>query len=194
MTIHEALETTLPVIGALDSLGVHYFIGGSLASSLHGLARSTQGTDIVADIKLAHTEPFLSALNDRYYADPDSIRQAIRRQSHFNLLHLDTMFKVDVFVAGTRPYDRVQLERRELQDLTPQEGRQAYVATAADTILAKLSWFRDGGEVSERQWTDVLGMIRVQGERLDLAYLERWAGVLAVDRLLTRALVEADSP
>jgi len=100
---------------------------------------------------------------------------------------LASMFKVDVFLCGKRPYDRIQMERRERKALAPVPSREVFVATAEDLILAKLEWYRAGGEASDRQWQDVLGIVRYQGDRLDRAYLERWAGVLGVESLLDRA-------
>ena len=188
--MQEALEATLPIIEILESLPVPYFLGGSLASSFHGVPRATLDADLVAALEPRHTDTFLNALmslGDAYYADPDSIRKAIVAHGHFNLLHLDSMFKVDVFVCGTRPYDRIQLERRSRQILAEDSTREVFLPAPEDLILAKLEWYRAGGETSDRQWQDILGVLRRQGDRLDRAYLDRWAGVLGVASLLDRA-------
>jgi len=131
------------------------------------------------------------ALADAFYVDVESIQDAIRRHSSFNVIHLEMMFKVDVFVRKQRPFDQAQFDRRVAQVIATEPERTAYVASAEDTVLAKLEWFRMGGEVSERQWRDVLGVLKVQGERLDRDYLRRWAAVLRVSDLLERALIEA---
>ena len=187
----EPIAVTLLVIDALDALGVPYLIGGSLASAVHGVLRATMDTDLVADLRLEHAEPLARALSGAFYVDAESIREAVLHQSSFNVIHLETMFKVDVFVVKKRPFDRAQMERRVAQVIATDPERTAYVATAEDTILAKLEWYRMGGGVSDRQWRDVLGVIKVQADRLDLAYLRQWAAQLNVSDLLERALNEA---
>jgi len=181
----------LSVADALDALDVAYAIGGSFASALHGVMRATMGADLVAKLRPAHVEPLVQALGDAFYADAQTMRDAIRHQGSFNLIHLDTMFKVDVFVARPRAFDRSQLARRRLHLLSEDPERHAYVTSAEDVILSKLEWYRTGGEVSDRQWRDVLGVLKVQGERLDGSYLRRMAVELGVIDLLERALEEA---
>ena len=187
----EPLAVTMTVIDALDALGVPYAIGGSLASALHGVARATMDADLVAALSLDQVEPLARTLGDAFYADVETMRYAVRHHGSFNLIHLETTFKVDIFVAKPRPFDRSQLARRQRHLVSEDPECHAYVATAEDTALAKLEWYRLGGEVSDRQWRDVLGVVRVQAERLDRDYLRRMAAELGVDDLLERALEEA---
>jgi hypothetical protein len=186
----EQIAVTLAVAEALEALGAPYAIGGSFASALHGVMRATMDADLVADLRPEQVEPLAEALGDAFYADVDTMRNAVLQHRSFNLIHLETMFKVDVFVAKPRAFDRAQLARRQLQVLSQDPERHAYVASAEDIVLAKLEWYRLGGETSERQWRDVLGVLKVQGDRLDREYLVGMAAELGVTDLLYRTFEE----
>jgi hypothetical protein len=193
VSLPEPIAVTLLVTDALERLRIAYFIGGSLASATQGVARATMDADLVADLRPEHVEPLARLLGGAFYFDVDTIRHEVRRRGSFNVIHLPTMFKVDIFVNKGRPFDRAQFERRALHVLAAEPERSAYVASAEDTILAKLEWYRKGDEVSDRQWRDIQGVLKAQSDRLDLAYLRRWALQLNVDDLLERALAEAYS-
>lgn len=190
LPLTEPLAVTLRVVEVLDALHVPYFIGGSLASAVHGVVRTTMDVDLVAAMQLEHVTPLVAQLGAAFYADETMIRDAVAHCGSFNLIHLDSMFKVDVFVYTGRPFERAQFERRVSQTLSQEPQRAAYVTTAEDIILAKLEWYRQGGELSERQWRDVVNVTKVQGETLDLDYLRRWAVQLHVGDLLERVLEE----
>ena len=193
MTATDLLLALEPVVAALEALGVRYYVAGSLASSAHGVPRASIDADVVADLREAHVERLVPRLQG-YYVDEGRVRSAVRARRSFNAIHLATMFKIDVFVAKGRPFDHEALDRarpRALEDVP--EARQYVVASAEDTILAKLEWFRLGGEVSDRQWADIVGMLKTGAERVDYAHLDRWAGVLEVADLLQRARQECGS-
>lgn len=186
----EPVAVTLQVVDALEQVAATYVIGGSLASTIHGVVRTTLDTDIVAELSLQQAQPFAGLLAGAFYLDINTIRNAIQQRSSFNVIHLATMFKVDIFVSKGRPFDRQQLDRRQRWLADPDSDRAIYVATPEDTVLAKLAWYRQGGQMSDRQWRDVLGVLAVQGNRLDLGYMRRWAAMLDVSDLLERALLE----
>lgn len=187
----ETTRLTLLVAQTLEQLGIAYAVGGSLASSLHGVMRSTLDVDIVTDMRLEHIPPLVAALSKEFYADDEMMRGAIEHHSSFNLIHYETAFKVDIFIRKLRAFDQMQLERRETSIIATDPEQSIYVVSPEDIVLAKLEWYRMGREVSDRQWRDILGVIKTRAGELDLAYLRKWAIELKVSDLLERALTEA---
>jgi len=190
----EQTQVNLLVVRAFETLRVPYFLGGSMASSVHGIYRATADADFVAALRPHHAEPLARLLQPTFYADLEAIRAAIASLRSFNVIHLDSMLKVDVFVASTAPFHLAQMRRRVLQAATPDGQTTFYVASAEDTVLAKLQWYRQGAGVSDRQWNDVLGILKVQGASLDRSYLAEWARELGLADLLRRALEDAGLP
>ncbi len=191
MEMAEALAVTLTVARVLETLEIPYLLGGSLASSLHGVPRSTVDADLVVDLKTRHIRPLVEALSASFYIDEERVADAVRRRVSFNIIHLATMAKVDLFVLRADPFARMEMGRRQRITLTGMGGGELSVATAEDTILQKLAWFRLGGGSSERQWNDILGVLKVRRGKLDLPYLEHWAAELELGDLLHRALDES---
>jgi hypothetical protein len=178
----------LQVVAVLEEMGVSYHVGGSFASSIHGVARQTRDLDLVAELSLSHAAAFAARLQADFYLDDESMRRAIENRSHFNLIHHATGFKVDVFVSGDNAFERSEMARAAPYSLGDAAAHPVRVKSAEDTLLRKLLWYRRGGEISDRQWTDVLGIVRTQAERLDLPYLQYWSAILGVADLLTFAL------
>jgi len=181
------LDVTLFVTRIFEELDISYAIGGSVASATHGTTRATMDVDIVADLDPRRVDKLIEKLGAEFYADETMIRDAVARRASFNLLHLEAMFKVDIFVSKARPFDTAQLQRRQRLQIGDTAGESAYVTSAEDIILAKLEWYRKGHQVSDRQWRDVLGVMNVQQDRLDWAYLQDMARKLGVEDLLTKA-------
>lgn len=179
----------LSVTNILERLGVAYVVVGSLAAALHGVGRATIDVDLLAALEDEHVAPLLAALGSDYYADEPAIRAAVERRGSFNLIHLPTLFKVDVFVATSRPFDDRQLQRRVQRSVSDEAQGDVYMLSAEDIVLAKLDWYRLGGGVSDRQWQDILGVLAAQRGRLDDIYLRAGAAELGVAELLERALV-----
>ncbi len=186
--IYAAIRT---VIDTFQRLGIPYHIGGSVASSAFGVARTTLDVDLVADIQTDHVEEFVESLQAEYYVDRDMITQSLAERSSFNLIHLATMVKVDVFILKESDYARKAFSRKRLDRLGKESEEEVYFDSAEDVILHKLDWYRMGGAVSERQWGDIVGVMKVQGELLDRDYLQHWAGELGLTTTLQRALDEA---
>ena len=185
-------DAALQAGALLDSLGITYAIGGSFASSIHGVARPTQDLDLIAAIPPARIDAFAAAFERDFYVDSESIRSAIRFRRSFNLIHLATGFKIDIFPVGSHALGSQQLKRRRTEESAILGGPAAAfpVISPEDAILVKLGWYRDGGESSERQWNDLRNIMKVQGDRLDQKYLREWSHELGVSDLLCRLLSE----
>jgi hypothetical protein len=153
--------------------------------------RSTLDVDIVADLRVEHIQPFVAALSPDFYADDEMMRAAIQHRSSFNLIHYETAFKVDVFIPKLRAFDKIQLERRTAVIISTDPEGSIYVTSPEDVILSKLEWYRMGDEVSDRQWRDILGVMKMKSGQLDLTYLRHWSTELSVTDLLERALSQA---
>ena len=186
----DTLRAALAAAAVLEDLGVRWFLGGSLASSIHGVPRATFDVDIMADFRPRHVRPLLRALGDEWYADENAIQEAIRERSSFNLIHLHTAIKVDVFIPKLRRFDGGEFARSQRITL---EGSDfdARICCAEDIVIAKLEWYRLGGEASERQWGDILGVLRLNAGKLDLDLIRSNAAELGVADLLEKALAES---
>jgi len=189
----DVIAVTLRVVRLLEELGVPYVIGGSLASSVHGTMRSTGDVDFVVDLRPEHVQPFVRALGNEFYLSETRIMHSVEQGGSFNVIALEQMFKVDFFVAKDKPFESSQLSRGEALRVSPAQDDRVKVSTPEDVVLAKLIWYRKGGEVSDRQWEDVLGVLRVKSGTLDDTYLKRMAEAVGVTDLLTQALDEACS-
>ena len=185
--VADPIAVAIRVTEALDALGILNTVGGSIASSLAGEPRSTLDIDIVAAIEASHVETLIAALSGEFYVDGASLHRAIGARSSVNLIHQATQLKVDIFIAGGSPLDAQQLARRQRVQIGT---RALHVHPPEDILLQKLRWYRMGGEVSDRQWRDILAIIRTQGPRLDREYVTTNAPALEVAALLRRALSE----
>src|SRR5580700_11902022 len=159
----------------LGELGIRYYAGGSVASSIHGVPRYTKDIDVVADLALDQTEPLASRLNTDFYANAVQMREAIRYGRAFNVIHFATGFKIDVFPLQKDAFHTGELARSEkrLWEVDPAGSVELQVASAEDTVLEKLVWYKRGGQISDQQWSDVLGVATTR--RLDREYLREWA-------------------
>ncbi len=179
----------LAVARALDAVGAPYFLGGSLASSVQGEPRATNDIDLVIELSPSRVRAFAQALGPDFEVDEEALAEAALRRSSWNIYHLPSMTKVDLFIRRPGAFDDSEFGRRRAIDVRP--GQQLLLKSPEDTVLRKLLWFRDGGGVSTTQWRDLVEVLRVGGSTLDHEYLRTWSVRLSLEELLQRALGEA---
>jgi hypothetical protein len=181
---------------AFEELGIDYMVGGSVASSIHGIPRFTQDVDMIARFgEEPKIEALARRLEDEFYVDVDLIRDAIANHSSFNVIYLLTMTKADVFVPEETAWKQSEWKRRRREPVGSEgEASPVFVASAEDMVLQKLLWYRMTGERSDRQWGDVQGILKVQGEALDFSYLRHWVVELEIADLLVQAFEDAGVP
>jgi hypothetical protein len=180
------------LVEVFDRLEVAYMIGGSGASSVHGLVRTTGDLDIVAKLAVEDIEPLVTELREDFYINEQQVKAALEHSRSFNVIHLRSSYKFDIFPLTADRYQQIQFGRRryEKSSIFTGEPLELAVSSPEDVILSKLRWFHQGGEVSEQQWNDVLGVIAVQGQNLDVRYLREWAEYLGISKLLEQVLEE----
>lgn len=186
----DLIDALAPVVAALQQLEIRHFVGGSIASSFHGATRSTMDVDLIAELREEQILPFVNSFGDEFYLSDTAVRGAVERRSCFNLIHLPSSFKVDIFVSRGRPFDDESMNRARLETLGESKSVQVPIASAEDIVISKLEWFRLTNETSERQWDDVSRLLRLLGDDADIPYLRRVARSVNIDDLLERVLAE----
>ena len=185
----EISQSLQGLLEAFEALGIRYYISGSLASSAHGLPRTTRDVDLVAALFESHIEPLVSRLEQDYYIDADMIRDAMHHRMAFNVLYLATMLKIDIFPLLNEPFALSAFRRATSRPLDFGQGQQPMrLATAEDIVLHKMRWYELTQRSSERQWLDILGVLKVQQDNLDLEYVTHWAKNFGLVDLLEQAL------
>lgn len=178
------------VAAILENLDIYYYVCGSVASSLQGEIRYTQDLDLVIKIEPVKAGLLIEAMAGEFYISEVAVEEAVSgRTSYFNVIHLETTEKADLFVMGEDEFSRVQMARRQLH--VAGENRAFYVCTPEDTVLHKLIWFGMTGGESQKQWRDLLGVLKLQGESLELGYMREWGEKLGLVRELNTAFAEA---
>jgi hypothetical protein len=176
---------------ALDELSIDYAIGGSIASSLYGKVRFTQDADLTVVAFRDKSEQLYDVLKDNFYVSKDAMYQAIANHSSFNVIHLEYAFKIDIFIQKDDDFYRQLFLRRKKVKLDESIDHLFYIVSAEDIILLKLQWYQSSGCVSERQWSDVLGVLAVQARSLDMKYLRSCSEKLGLRDILQKAIDEA---
>ncbi|MCA9165123.1 MAG: hypothetical protein KDA62_19150 [Planctomycetales bacterium] len=186
----DLIDAMAPVVAAFQKLGIRHYVGGSIASSFHGATRSTMDVDLVAELDEKSVSGFIDCFGNEFYLSESAIRDAVRRKACFNLIHLPSSFKVDIFISRERPFDEESMSRATLETLGEAKSVRVPVATAEDMIISKLEWFRLTNETSERQWDDVSRLLKLLGDAADIPYLRRAANSVKVEDLLERMFAE----
>ncbi|MBZ5579138.1 MAG: hypothetical protein LAP40_21455 [Acidobacteriia bacterium] len=177
------------MVESLDRLGIGDCVVGSVASSVYGTPRTTMDIDMVTDIRQDQLPALAAELQGAFYADVDMMQDSWKHGRAFNVIHFASSHKIGIFPLSGDEYSQEAFGRR-VPGTQDGPGLPYAIATAEDTILNKLRWYRSGGENSEVQWNDLRGMLRVTGSRVDREYLSRWAPQIGVADLLERLLNE----
>ncbi|VXD16797.1 hypothetical protein [Planktothrix paucivesiculata] len=188
--IEDPLEIASRMAILFETLNIPYLVGGSVASSLLGESRSTQDIDLVISISLSKAQQLIQAMEREFYISESAVIEAVTEKRSFNVIHLTSLEKIDIFVIGDDAFSRSKMNRRQLYKIDESE-KGIYIYSAEDIILQKLYWYLLSATESQKQWRDVLGVLKVQGERLDFNYLNQWAEILQVQSLLELALQQA---
>jgi hypothetical protein len=186
--LEELVDSLSPVVSTLQKLGIRHYVGGSVASSFHGATRSTMDVDLVCELTEDDISQLIEMIGADFYVSETAAREAVRRKGCFNLIYLPTSFKVDVFVSQGRPFDLESMERAKMQWLGGKRSVELPIATAEDSIISKLEWYRLSNETSERQWDDVSRLRDLMGEDADRDYLQKAAQSVGVQDLLDRLM------
>lgn len=194
MSLQELFPTLRPVVDEFERLGIEYYIGGSVASSYYGEPRATLDIDLGAAINKSQVSELVAAWDRDFYVSEPAMRDAVQRGRCFNLVHLTSTYKVDVFVRGSDAFSASVLLRRRSKIIPMGDERPTFwFASPEDVILQKLVWFRKGGETSDRQWRDISLVWKYQCPTADAAYIAEWAATLNVLDLWERIRHEAQA-
>lgn len=186
------LQATHLVTDMLEKMGINYAVCGSLASSAHGMIRTTMEVDLIADLRQELVSMFVAMLKSSFFIDDEMIRSAIEHHRSFNIIHLESMFKVDIFTPTQRVFDQNQLSRRQETKLGEEQIR-LFILSPEDIILAKLECYHLEGRVSDQQWRDILGVLLIKQDQLDRDYMQKMADQMNTTDLLERAFQEVRS-
>lgn len=176
---------------ALDDLKIDYAIGGSVASSLYGKVRFTQDVDIAVALFSDKTEQLYNTLKENFYISKETMYNAVSNRGSFNIIHLEYAFKFDLFIQKSDDFHRLIFNRRKKVKLDESIDHLFDIVSAEDIILLKLQWYQSSGCVSDRQWSDILGVLDIQAQSLDMNYLKKSAEKLGLGDILQKAISES---
>ena len=191
LMLTDPISLALDVAAILNRLDIPYLIGGSVASTLMGEMRATEDVDIVVELTIEKVVPLLQSLQPRFYVSEEAVQDAIRFKRSFNIIDNESLGKVDIFILKDSPFPQIEFQRRRSQLVRQNPDQMLVLPTPEDIILQKLVWYRMTKNESQRQWRDVLGVLKLQGDRLDFDYLQKWGVELSLSDLLETAYTES---
>ncbi|MBI5360065.1 MAG: hypothetical protein HZA48_05725 [Planctomycetes bacterium] len=184
---NEISAIMLQVIEALNKTGIKYAISGSIASSAFGVPRATMDADLIVDIRVADIRNLIGLLEKDFHIEAEIIKNALRYSSSFNIIHFKTSCKVDCYVLKNDEYEQIKFSRRRKENIRADKKTEVWFLSPEDIVLSKLQWFIKSSCISDRQWNDVIGVLKVQGRLLNKKYLQKWSAVLDLRDLLKKA-------
>ncbi|MBD2498077.1 hypothetical protein [Nostoc sp. FACHB-280] len=189
MWIQDSISLAGEIHQIFESINIPYYVSGGVASSIHGEPRSTRDLDLVIEVQIDQIDLLVITLETAGYYCPagavENVKQAKERM--LNITHTETIANADIYISDKSPFAISQMAHRILINL---DGISPFwVASAEDTILQKLLWSR--GSESQKQWRDVLGILKLQAQNLDYVYLVEWAEKLNLVDVFSLALNEA---
>ena len=176
-------------VAAIESLGIDYFVGGSMASIVHGEMRTTQDADVIVHLDAPSVVQLAHALESSFFVDSEFLAECLALGISSNVIHKASGFKLDLFPLRERAFSKQEMARAVRVEVL--RGVRMRVATAEDCVLSKLEWYEKGNRASDRQWRDVLGILKNNASSLDRSYLRNWASQLGIAELLHQALTQA---
>ena len=191
MSKPDPFAATLAFAQILHALRIPYVVGGSLASMVHGEYRLTNDVDIAIALTFWQVDTLAGLLAREFIVERDAIAEAVRENSSFGAIYRPVVMRMDVYVRKAEGHFAAQLERAQKHTIGADSEQFAFFCTAEDIVLQKLRWYQMSDGASDRQWRDVIGVLKHSHDRMDSEYLSRWAVDLGVASLLQRALLES---
>jgi predicted nucleotidyltransferase len=177
----EEIKLIKKIANRMESAGIEYMMTGSMAQALYSRPRMTRDIDIVVQIFPSGIEDVVNLFKDEFYIDKESVRKAVLERGMFNIIHTETVIKVDMIVRKDEDYRVEEFLRRRKIDM---DGTKVWVVAPEDLVLSKLVWAKQSD--SELQFKDVCQVLANQKD-LDMAYLAKWSKALGVHGLLEKA-------
>jgi len=184
-------QAVVDAAALFERLGIQYVLSGGVATIVYGEPRSTLDVDFAVHMGLDPARRLPILAQDGFLVAPDAALEAALTSTMFTMVHVASFMKIDVHVVPRSGIHKAEIERGRWQRLGPGYPDEIRIITPEDLVLQKLRWYLDADCVSEKQWRDVLGLLKTRGHALDLAYMRDWARSLEVLELLERARVSA---